>query len=181
MAGRYFAALILLCALQVPALAQTPGWKQLNAQQRTALAPLSKEWDSLPDGRKQKWLGIARRYGALGSVEQARLQDRMREWVDLSPEQRTFARNQYKKLRTASKEQKRELGLKWQEYEALPKEEKERLQAASTPLRGPVVTGASLPSTPYATALPKTLLQAPPSSKHRPLASASSITQSPAP
>lgn len=183
MAGRYFATLTLLCILQAPALAQGPDWKQLSAQQRTALAPLSKDWDGLPDGRKQKWLGIARRYGSLNPVAQARLQDRMREWVALSPEQRALARDQYKKLRTASQEQKRELGLKWQEYEALPSSEKERLQAAASAPRArpPIVAGTSLPSAPYATALPKTLLQAPPSSKHRPLASASSITQVPAP
>ncbi|GAB2886518.1 hypothetical protein GCM10027046_13590 [Uliginosibacterium flavum] len=176
----------MLLALLAPAQAQVlgaatspPAWSTLNAQQRTALAPLSKEWNSLPETRKQKWLGIARRYAALSPVEQARMQDRMREWVALTPAQRDLARNQYKKLRTAPQEQKIELSRKWQEYEALSNEEKERLQAAPI-ARIAVPANASQPAAPYATAVPKLLVQAPPSSKSRPLAVVAPISsQSP--
>lgn len=179
MAGRYLlAALILLLALQAPAQAQAgsvlgsgqqPVWSQLNAQQRTALAPLSKKWNAMSDARKQKWLGIARRYAALSPVEQARMQDRMREWIALTPAQRELARIQYKKLRAAPQAQKIELERKWQEYEALSSEEKQRLQASPV-TRIAVPASSSQPAAPHITTVPKLLTQAPPSSKSRPLA-----------
>lgn len=187
MAGRnLFLAAITLALLQLtPALAQTaadgllianqPSWNRLNAQQRTALAPLSHDWNSLPDARKQKWLGIARRYTRLSPVEQARMQDRMREWVALTPVQRETVRNQFKTLRT-SPEQRNELGRKWKEYEALPDEEKERLAQTAPKARLsaiPPSAASAVPVSPYAAAVPRFLNQTPPGGKSRPLASAS--------
>lgn len=171
MVGRPFlTTLIFSLALSEAALAQTaasmlptvqPAWSQLNAQQRTALAPLSKEWNDFTDNRKQKWLGIAKRYAALSPLEQARMQDRMREWIGLSPAQRNLARAQYKKLRQAPQEQKIELSRKWQEYEALSSNEKQRLQTTPLALASPATLTPVKP--------PKTLLAAPPRSKSRAL------------
>ncbi|MBS1208061.1 MAG: hypothetical protein H6R19_459 [Proteobacteria bacterium] len=183
MAGcrRLVTALILLLAalsVQAQSLAQQPVWSQLNAQQRTALAPLSSEWNSMSDARRQKWLGIARRYASLSPIEQARMQDRMREWVALTPAQRELARTQYKKLRSAPAAQKVELERKWQEYEALSSEEKQRLQAKPV-TRITVSAGASQPAAPYATTVPKLLIQAPPSTKSaRALAAVSPVPSS---
>ncbi len=186
MAGRHvFAALILLLALasgaasaQTHEAAEGPyAWSNLSSQQRTALAPLSHDWDDLSDFRKQKWLGIAKRYSKLGPVEQARMQDRMREWVDLTPSQREIVRNQFKVLRSAPVEAKNELGRKWQEYAALPTEEKKRLADSAPRPRVtaiPTIAGNTLPLplTPYTTAAPKVLSQTPPGGKSRPLTSA---------
>lgn len=138
MAGRFRAPLIL-CLLvvlalsgAVPANAATsrqPEWSQLNAQQRTALAPLVREWGMLSDDRRQKWLGIARRYPQMNDIEQARMQDRMREWALLSPHQREQARNQYLRLhQQLALPAELDLRAKWQEYSALPAEERLRLR-----------------------------------------------------
>lgn len=145
MAGRLLAAVILSLSLLAAAAvraesllpAQQPRWSQLNAQQRTALAPLAREWNALPDSRKQKWLGIARRFATLSDIEQARMQDRMREWLRLTPAQRDLARIQYKQLQAGSAEQRRALERKWQEYSALPEAEKARLRAAGRPVASP--------------------------------------------
>lgn len=61
-----------------------PSWGQLSTQQKAILAPLAKDWDSLENIRKKKWLGIAERYPAMKQDDQQRMQDRMREWVGLS-------------------------------------------------------------------------------------------------
>lgn len=185
MAGRYvFAALILLLALvSGTASAQSQdadgpyAWSSLNSQQRTALAPLSHDWDDMSDFRKQKWLGIAKRYARLSPVEQARMQDRMREWIDLTPSQREIVRNQFKVLRSAPAEAKNELGRKWQEYAALPTEEKKRLAENAprprvTSIPANAVSSRPFSLSPYTAAAPKALSQTPPGGKSRPLASA---------
>ncbi|KAF7600843.1 MAG: hypothetical protein CGU28_00400 [Candidatus Dactylopiibacterium carminicum] len=136
MAGRVLTVLIL-CFLAAHAAAQArtgasghqPDWSELNAQQRTALAPLSKEWNNLSADRRQRWLGIARRYPKMNDVAQARIQDRMREWVMLSPLQRDMAREQFLQLQQRLElPADLDLNAKWQEYSALPAEERSRLR-----------------------------------------------------
>jgi hypothetical protein len=162
-------------------VAQQPMWSQLSASQRTALTPLSKDWNSFSDERKLKWLGIATRYAAMTPTEQARLQERMREWVALSPSDREKARTIYKKLRTVPASEKKLLEQKWQEYEALPAEEKQRLKAAQKPV-GKRGAAASASQSPAGSTLPVVLprVEAPkplklaPIIERKPLAGASS-------
>jgi hypothetical protein len=45
--------------------------------------------------RKQKWLGIANRYAKMKPDEQVRVQERMREWVRMTPEERRQVRQNY--------------------------------------------------------------------------------------
>ena len=72
-----------------------PGWVQLDSKQKTILAPLAKDWDQMENLRKRKWLGIAERYPSMNADQQKRMQDRMREWATLTPEQRAKARDSY--------------------------------------------------------------------------------------
>jgi len=157
MAGRLLATVILLFGLSLPVWSQTggflsdaqPSWKQLNAQQRTALAPLSHKWNALSDNSKQKWLGIARRFARMSDIEQARMQDRMREWVMLTPAQREVARIQYKQLHADPNAQQKGLEEKWLEYSALPEEEKQRLRAGGRPIiKAPAATPVPTASAP---------------------------------
>ena len=71
--GRLVGGLILATTLNLAIAAEPPatavigtppqpGWSQLTAQQREILAPLSRDWDSLENIRKRKWLAIADRY-----------------------------------------------------------------------------------------------------------------------
>src|SRR5207253_6330090 len=95
--------------------------------QKEILAPLAAEWDKIEDKRKLKWLVIARRYPAMTSEEQQRVQTRMRDWASLTPDQRRQAREQYKNLQKIPPEKRDALIQKWQEYDSLPGEEKQRL------------------------------------------------------
>ncbi|MEO7031665.1 MAG: DUF3106 domain-containing protein [Herbaspirillum sp.] len=101
-----------------------PDWADLSAQQQQALAPLDKDWDSLGPIRKKKWLAIANRFGALSPANQERVQRRMSEWTQLTPQQRQLARDSYSRAKKLDPDQKFE---QWEEYQQLPDEQKEKL------------------------------------------------------
>ncbi|MFZ6767640.1 DUF3106 domain-containing protein [Undibacterium sp. Di26W] len=101
-----------------------PLWVELNPAQKQALTPLSPEWDRMSELGKKKWLEIANRYATMKPDEQARLQERMRDWVKLTPEQRMAARENYAKSTQLKPEHK---SAQWQQYQQLSEEEKKRL------------------------------------------------------
>lgn len=108
-----------------------PSWQQLTPQQKATLAPLAKDWDKLENIRKRKWLGIAERYPGMSADQQARMQERMREWAALTPEQRSKVRDTYKDFTQLPAEQKRVVREKWEAYSNLPSDEKQRLRETS--------------------------------------------------
>lgn len=105
-----------------------PGWGQLNAQQKSVLAPLSKDWDGMENIRRKKWLGIAERYPSMKPDEQQRMQDRMREWAALSPTERSKVRDTYKDFNLLPSEQKQVVKQKWEAYSNLSPEERQRVR-----------------------------------------------------
>jgi hypothetical protein len=68
-----------------------PLWRTLTQAQQVVLQPLRAEWDAMDGLRKQKWLQLANRFATLPPQEQQRVQQRMREWASLTPEQRELA------------------------------------------------------------------------------------------
>ncbi|MDQ7968485.1 MAG: DUF3106 domain-containing protein [Oxalicibacterium faecigallinarum] len=104
-------------------------WKSLSPVQRTALAPLEKDWNRLDDFRKEKWIELANRFTTMTPTEQSRMQERMRDWVALSPEERRLARENYKRVQKA----KVEKGQQWEQYQQLPEEKKKELAATAVP------------------------------------------------
>lgn len=171
MALRFLTALSLALLLQTASaqnantvLPPQPQWLQLSPAQRTVLAPLAQEWNTLPDDRRLKWIGIANRYPRMTPVEQERLQKRMKAWAILSPAERERARAQYRKLRASPVDERKAMEQRWQEYDALPSEEKKRLQAAPRKPLAPK-TSASAPLTPAAQKPPKAVQIAPASSR----------------
>ena len=136
---RYIGGVILCLALSTSIAAEPPTtavigtppqavWSQLNAQQKTILAPLAGEWDKMENIRRKKWLGIAERYPTMKPDEQRRIQDRMREWASLTPEQRAKVRNSYKEFNQLPSEQKQAVKQKWEAYSNLPPDEKQRVR-----------------------------------------------------
>ncbi|MDP2818589.1 MAG: DUF3106 domain-containing protein [Polaromonas sp.] len=145
-AGRW--ALLLLVAASAVSTAQTvtpapaatpaktvvaqafagPGWNELSPAQREVLTPLASAWPSLSQSHKRKWLEMARSYRSLPPEEQAKMQGRMKEWVALSPQQRTQARLNFAKTKELSKElTAEEKKAKWEAYQSLSTEEKQKL------------------------------------------------------
>jgi hypothetical protein len=101
-----------------------PSWAELNAAQKTALAPLAGKWDSIPVDQKSKWVEIGNKFASMPAAEQARVQARMREWAALTPEERNQARENFQKSKSVPKDAKQ---AQWEQYQALPEEKKKEL------------------------------------------------------
>ena len=130
-----------------PAIARaTPGmvnaWHTLTPRQQNILHPLRPEWNNLSDLNRSKWLKIAERYPKLKKDQQQRLQERMRDWVALTPQQRRIARENYQISKQLSAEKKAEA---WQDYQQLSDEQKRKLAAAGRATK-PSTAVSALPS-----------------------------------
>lgn len=103
--------------------------------QQQALAPLASSWNTnISEAQKRKWLEISKNYPSLPPEGQANLHSRMNEWVTLSPQQRAQARLNFGKTKELSKQlTPEEKKAKWETYQALSPEEKQKLAAKASP------------------------------------------------
>ena len=110
-----------------------PSWTELTAMQQQTLKPLAATWNSISEPQKRKWLEISRNYHSLPPEGQTTMHSRMNEWVALSPQQRAEARLNFAKTKELSKQlTPEEKKAKWQTYQALSPEEKQKLAARAT-------------------------------------------------
>lgn len=100
------------------------GWQALTASQKVALQPLSAVWASLSEAHKRKWLAISANFAQLTPQDKATLHSRMTEWASLSAKQRELARINFVQTKKLSTDDKQ---IKWQAYQALSAEEKQKL------------------------------------------------------
>lgn len=111
-----------------------PVWAELTVQQQQALRPLAPGWDTISEAQKRKWLEISKNYPSLTPEGQLTMHSRMTEWVGMSPQQRAQARLNFAKTKELSKElTPDEKKAKWQSYQALSAEEKQKLAAMAPP------------------------------------------------
>ncbi|RZT42703.1 DUF3106 domain-containing protein [Cupriavidus agavae] len=110
-----------------PVVNARPTWAELSPGHQKVLAPLQPLWDTIPELNRRKWQRIADLYPRLKPEEQARLQERMAEWVSMTPQQRRLARENYQITRTLPQEKKAEA---WDRYQQLPEDQKKKLAAA---------------------------------------------------
>ena len=106
-----------------------PLWADLSQSQQQALAPLVKLWPTMSEPHKRKWLVISQNFSQLSAEEQATVQSRMREWAALSPQQRAAARLNFADAKQLLQEDKK---AKWEAYQALSPEAKQKLAAQQT-------------------------------------------------
>lgn len=143
-------AALVAAVLAAPAFAQAPAavpapvkaaaakpldkplWATLSPAQKVALEPLVGEWDKMEGMRKQKWLEIANRFSSMKPDEQARVHEKMREWVRMTPEQRRLVRENYTRAKKIDPSHKSE---QWEKYQQLPDEEKQKLAAEAAAAR----------------------------------------------
>jgi len=111
-----------------------PSWAELTPAQQQALAPLAPGWSTISEAQKRKWLEISKNYGSLTPEGQATLNSRMTEWVALSPQQRAQARLNFGKTKELARElTPEEKKARWEAYQALSPEEKQKLAAKASP------------------------------------------------
>lgn len=110
-------------------------WSSLTGEQRQALRPLAAQWASLSDAQRRKWIALSRNFAQLPLEEQRKLQQRMGEWVKLSPAERSLARLNFAETERIASNDKQAL---WEAYQALSEEERRKLaeQAPRRPLAG---------------------------------------------
>jgi hypothetical protein len=111
-------------AAKTPQPVTKPLWNELTPAQQQTLAPLASEWDRVDVLRKKKWLEIANKFTSMKPDEQQRIQERMREWIKLTPEQRRVARESFARSKKLGPNQK---SAQWQEYQQLPEEQRKKL------------------------------------------------------
>jgi hypothetical protein len=109
-----------------------PLWANLSRPQQVALEPLAAEWDRMEGIRKQKWLEIANRFSSMKPDEQARVHERMRDWIKMTPEERRVVRENYTRTKKIDPGQKSQ---KWEQYQQLPEEQKKELAAQAASAR----------------------------------------------
>jgi hypothetical protein len=101
-----------------------PLWNELTPVQQQALAPLAQEWNKLDSNHKEKWIAIGNKYPMMSLEQQKRLQENLLGWAKLTPEQHRIARESYARAKKLDPEQKT---AKWQQYQLLPEEQKQKL------------------------------------------------------
>jgi len=124
-----------------PKTLDKPLWRELTRRQQTALKPLQPEWDGMDGMRKRRWLELSARFASMSPAEQARVHERMRQWMRLTPAQRDLARENFSKTRKLAPGQKT---ATWESYKQLSEEEKRRLARSGAKPQG----APSLPHSP---------------------------------
>jgi len=107
-----------------------PLWNELTPAQQHALAPLAGEWNKMSFNSKEKWLVIGNKFAAMTPAEQERMQERMRDWVKLTPVQRRSVRESYTRAKKLDADKK---SAQWKEYQQLSEEQKKKLSQAKLP------------------------------------------------
>lgn len=124
----------ILLALSLTAVLAAPeagkAWSSLTPQQQQALAPLQRDWPALETQRRQKWLEVANRFETLSADERGRVQERMTEWARMSTAERTRARLQFQEVRRVPADERQ---ARWQAYQSLAPEERQRLAQNARP------------------------------------------------
>ena len=116
------------------ATSSKPTWAELTPMQQHTLKPLASSWVTLTEAHKRKWLEVSKNYPSLPPEGQATMHSRMNEWVALSSEQRAEARLNFAKTKELSKQlTAEEKKAKWETYQALSAEEKQKLVAKAPP------------------------------------------------
>ena len=103
-----------------------PDWKELTAAQTQALSPLAQLWPTMTEAHKRKWLALSQNFSQLPDADKNTLQGRMREWAALSSQQRAQARLNFADAKQLPQDERRS---KWEAYQALSPEEKQKLAA----------------------------------------------------
>jgi hypothetical protein len=124
----------------IPRTAATPAvdssWNTLTPAQKKALMPLAAQWHSLDGTSRDKWINVANRFPRLSAADQKRMQDRMTQWSLLPAQQRGEARLRFQNTRQLTPQERQQ---KWEAYQALSPEERQKLAQQARRKQKPVM------------------------------------------
>jgi hypothetical protein len=115
-------------------------WQLLSPQEKTILAPLASQWSGMNEQVRDKWRSVARGYPQLTPDGQARVRERMTQWSQASPKERSEARLRFQNARELPHEERQQ---KWQAYQALSPQAKADLAQQAQRKKAPVPLAAS--------------------------------------
>lgn len=115
-------------------------WADMKPAQQTTLKPLERDWAAISSPQKQKWLELSTRFPTMTPAEQGRVQERMSEWARMTPQQRGQARLNFQDAKQVPTQDRQ---ARWDAYQALSPEEKQRLAARAVPAASAPGTGAT--------------------------------------
>lgn len=109
-------------------VASGPTWGSLTLEQRSALAPLQRDWATIDASQKRKWLEVAARFPSMPAGERARVQARMADWARMTPQERGRARLRFQQAQRVDSQERQ---ARWEAYQALPPAERRQLVTRS--------------------------------------------------
>lgn len=107
-------------------ISSAPHWRDLKPAQQELLEPLEDHWNKFTTKQKKKWLVIAKRMQKMTPEAREQFQNHIRDWLNLTSEERLLARQNFKKFRGLNPDQKAE---HWNSYQQLSPEKKRALAA----------------------------------------------------
>jgi len=99
-------------------------WANLSPAQKEILSPLEAEWDKKGVASRRGWLQIVRKLETFSPEARERGKEHIREWAELTPDQRREARQNFLSTKKLGSKEKSE---QWLEYQKLPDEKKKEL------------------------------------------------------
>jgi hypothetical protein len=102
-------------------------WRDLKPSQQAALKPLEREWSGIGAAHKQKWIELSADIVKRSPAEQARIQERMTAWAQLTPQERSQARFNFQEAKQLNATERK---ARWDAYQALTPEQKQQFLAA---------------------------------------------------
>jgi hypothetical protein len=115
-------------ARNLAALTQ-PLWVDLSPVEQQALAPFAPKWNTFPTAEKRAWLKVVERIGSMTADQRQKLNTRMQQWAELTPEQRVRARANFNLASKAPAEQRK---AEFEQYRAMTPEQRKVLRAAGS-------------------------------------------------
>ena len=106
-----------------------PLWMDLTPAQQAALAPFAPEWNTWPTTEKKAWVNLADKLPGMSPERQAKAKRRILEWANLSPEQRSTARANFRLAKELSAKEKAQ---EWRNYQSMTQEQREVLRRAGS-------------------------------------------------
>ncbi|MCD6680271.1 MAG: DUF3106 domain-containing protein [Burkholderiaceae bacterium] len=106
-----------------------PLWSELTGAQQQVLSPFEQQWNSWSVAEKRGWLQLADRVPGMSDEQRERVDERVREWAKLTPEQRRLARQNYRLAKRLDPDERQ---AQWERYREMTPEQRAVLRTSGT-------------------------------------------------
>ncbi len=106
-----------------------PLWNELDSDQQAVLAPFEQQWNAWSAAEKRSWLILAERVPKMSDEQRERVDERIREWAGLTPEQRRLARQNYRLAKRLAPDERQ---AQWERYREMTPEQRSVLRTSGT-------------------------------------------------